>query len=254
MYVNLSGLSVLITGAGTVLGKAIALRLAESGANISIQYVRANEETNKLLQSLGQIQGYAKDFTSAGGAKDLLSSVIRDMGSLDVWVNVPLSPRRSLLSDDDRGWSEVFRRTLMYYVEGSSMLSKCLISYWREKKISGRIININSPVLPMSDQADYLAFMVAMRAQEALTMYLSRATHSSNIRLFTLISPYLRGEKHAYFHSASKSKDKEESRLGSKSKPQDMAPMVIFLCSGLADYASGTTIDMSISAQDEALS
>ena len=242
MYINLSGLVVLITGGSTGLGKAIAMRIAESGATVALQYPKATAESEEVLNALGQARGYSADLGSIKAPAALISEVLRDMGSLDVLINSASAYKPVSLQDQDAAWYEAWRYSFAVHLEATTLLCKQAIQYWKKNKLPGRIINISTPDLPMTEQIDHLAYWVSKKSIELFTKGLSQATHADKIRLFTIVPPRTRDEKHIHFSN----KTKEGASQVHKGTPRDAAPLAAFLCSGLADYASGSTIDMSV--------
>ena len=117
-------------------------------------------------------------------------------------------------------------------------LSKRAVDFWRKKKITGRIINISIRPPTVNNSGEELAYATAKAAIESFTSNLSQAVFSSRIKAFTLLPPPFRSEQHLRFE---KEGNKEAVNI---SKPRDIAPVVAFLCSGLADSATGTVIDM----------
>ena len=242
MYINLSGLVVLITGGNTGLGKAIAMRVSESGATVALQYAKANAESEEVLQSLGQARGYTSDLSLAKAPSQLFAEVVRDMGTVDVLINSATVYRALSLQESDGAWYEVWRQSLAVHLEANALLCKQAITHWRKNKLPGRIINISTPEIDLSEKIENLAYWVSKKSIESFTQGLAQATHADKIRLFTLIPPHMREEKHLHFSN----KNKETPNQPHKGTPRDAAPLVAFLCSGLADYASGSTIDMSV--------
>ncbi len=240
MYINLSGLIVLITGGNTGLGKSIGMRVAESGATVVLQYPKATNETEELIQALGQARGYAADLSQPKVPGQLCNDVLKDMGSIDVLINCISSFKPSSLEDSDTNWYEAWRHMFAVHFDSTVLLSKQLVQYWRKNHLPGRIINVSVPALTKEPQGTNLAHWVSKKSIELFVQALSQTIYTDKIRLFNIIPPPIREDKHVHFN---KNKDEPQQHKGTA---RDVAPLATFLCSGLADYASGSTIDMSV--------
>ncbi|PLX10477.1 MAG: beta-ketoacyl-ACP reductase, partial [Marinilabiliales bacterium] len=87
----LEGKTAIVTGAARGIGKAIAIKLAEQGANIAItdlEYNDAAKEVEKQLQEMGvKAKAYASDASKYDETQDLVDEIQKEFGSVDVLVN-----------------------------------------------------------------------------------------------------------------------------------------------------------------------
>ncbi|MEQ9307513.1 MAG: SDR family NAD(P)-dependent oxidoreductase, partial [Marinoscillum sp.] len=87
----LEGKTALITGASKGIGRAIAIKYAESGANVAFTYlssVEKGEALTKELEAFGiKAKGYRSDASDFKAAEELINSVVADFGSLDILIN-----------------------------------------------------------------------------------------------------------------------------------------------------------------------
>lgn len=113
---ELQGKTALVTGGGTGIGKATALRLAKENMNIAINYSRSEEEalkTKKEVEALGvKCLVYKADIASDAQIKEMISGVVRDFGRLDVLVNnagrTKFVPHPDLEGMKDEFWDDIF--------------------------------------------------------------------------------------------------------------------------------------------------
>src|SRR3546814_4268406 len=87
----LEGKTALITGASKGIGRTIATRFAEEGANVAFTYLSSVEKGQALekeLQQFGtQVKGYRSDASDHAAADALVTSIVEDFGTLDIVVN-----------------------------------------------------------------------------------------------------------------------------------------------------------------------
>src|SRR6202041_135856 len=102
---RLSGKKVLVTGAGQGIGQAIALRLAEEGADVAIDYPRdqdrgAAQETSGRIEKLGRRAPLIEaDVSKAADAQRMVSASVEALGGLDILVNNAGIERRAPFVD-----------------------------------------------------------------------------------------------------------------------------------------------------------
>ena len=240
MYINLSGLHVLLTGATHSLGKAIATKLGEAGATLALQYNSKRAQAEELAYTLSNnSRSFQADLSNRKHRTAFVDKVFSEYNEIEVLINNASHYTPSSLSLSDEKWFESWQKNFALNFEAVSYLSKRAVDFWRKKKITGRIINISILPPSVTSSGEELAYTTAKAAIESFTCSLSKAVLSSRIKAFTLLPPPFRAEQHIRFA-------KEESReMINAPKPRDIAPVVAFLCSGLADSASGTVIDMS---------
>ena len=240
MYINLSGLHVLLTGATHAIGRAVAMKLGEAGATLALQYRGKSTEAEELAYTLGNnSRAFQADLSDKKQRATLFEKVFSEYSDVEVLINNASNYTPSPLSLSDDKWAESWHKNFVLNFEAVTHLSKRAVDFWRKKKIRGRIINIS--VLPpvVTNSGKELAYATAKAALESFTLSLSQATFADKIRAFVLQPPPLRKEQHLRF---AKESTQSQTNLA---KPRDIAPVVAFLCSGLADYASGTLINMS---------
>ena len=114
MYINLSGLNILVTGAGKGIGKAIATKLAGAGAAIGVYYNESTREAESLTSILeNQSRPFQADLSKMGEASKLFERVSLEMGSVEILINnagVAIPSKMDATEDD---WLGKWNKTMM---------------------------------------------------------------------------------------------------------------------------------------------
>ncbi len=247
MYINLSGLNILVTGASKGIGKAIATKLAEAGATIAVHYNKHVREAENLAHVLGnESQAFQADLTKPEEAIKLFDRVISQYGSLETLVNNAGVALSADVTTKDEEWLKSWNMTMRVNLTSPGVLAKKAIEHFLKRKSSGRIINVTSRAAHRGDTADYMAYAASKAGMASLTKTIARAYGKSGIKAFNIAPGFVRtdmaksfitqyGEEHA-------TKDLALERL---TEPKDIAPLVTFLASGMADHTTGSTFDVN---------
>jgi len=142
----LAGKTALVTGASKGIGKGIAEKLAEQGANVAFTYLSSVEKGQALEQELQKhstkIKGYRSDASDYKAAEELINNVVKEFGSLDIVVNNAGITRDGLLMRmSEEQFNEVIRINLNSVFNVTKACQRQML-----KQRSGSIINISSVV------------------------------------------------------------------------------------------------------------
>ena len=180
---TLAGKYALVTGAARGIGHAIALELAERGANVAVHYVHSHEGAEDVARQichLGRraivVQGHVGD---ADEARGIVKQVLDEWGQLDILVNnAGITRDHSIRKITDEEWHEVLRVNL----DGTYYVTTAAIPGMIQQKF-GRIINISSFVAEAGNfgQANYAASKGGMIAfTKVLALELARYNITAN--------------------------------------------------------------------------
>ncbi len=247
MYINLSGLNILVTGASRGIGKAISTKLAEAGASIAVHYNKNVREAESLAHMLGnESKAFQADLSEPDGAMKLFERVVLEMGSLEVLVNNAGIAKPSALQDSDESWQAVWDETMMVNLTSPAILCRKAIAHFIERKMAGRIINISSRAAYRGETAEYIAYGASKAGLVSLTRSIARSYGKDGIKAFNVAPGFVRtdmaqefmqmyGEEHA----------KDDVALERLTEPKDLAPLITFIASGMVDHATGATFDIN---------
>ncbi|MGZ6520042.1 MAG: SDR family NAD(P)-dependent oxidoreductase, partial [Bacteroidia bacterium] len=142
----LEGKIALITGASRGIGRGIALKFAEQGANVAFTYLSSVEKGQALekeLEAFGvKAKGYRSDAADFKAAEELVNAVVTDFGTVDILVNNAGITRDTLLMRmNEQQWDEVMNANLKSVFNLTKAVQKPML-----KQRKGSIINMSSVV------------------------------------------------------------------------------------------------------------
>lgn len=239
------GKTALVTGGGRGIGRAIALLLAERGADVVINFVRNQAPAEEVAKKIRQMGRRAEIFrANVGKIEDiqrLFDFVEQQFGGLDIFIsNAASGFNRPALQQKESGWDHTMNVNARAFLFSAQRAVPLM-----QKRGGGSIVAISSPgsqrVLP-----DYVAVGASKAALEALTRYLAVELAPLNIAV-NAVSPSL-VETDALKHFASLSDPQVITRAiqntpaGRLVQPEDVAKVIVFLCSADAFMIRGQVI------------
>jgi glucose 1-dehydrogenase len=248
---GLEGKNVLVTGGSSGIGQAIAVRFAEYGANVAINYLRQPEEaagTEQQVQScVANIQREGVRDVLVGGDVSNEDDVVRmvreavdGLGGIDVLVNnagIQISRPTEELSSDD------FDRVLAVNLRGSFICAREAIRHFLDKEKPGSIVNISS-VHQLIPKPGYLGYSTSKGGMQNLTRtlaleYAGRGIRANGVGPGATVTPINR----AWIDDPDKRRQVEEHIPMQRAGDADeMAGVTAFLASDDAAYITGQTI------------
>jgi 3-oxoacyl-[acyl-carrier protein] reductase len=237
----LEGKTALITGASRGIGKSIALRFAQEGANIAITNIAEDEEfktTTKEIENLGvKVKGYVSNAASYEDSQHLISNVLKDFSRIDILVNNAGITRDTLLMrmTEDQ-WDSVMTVNLKSVFNVTKALLPTML---KQKK--GSIINMSS-VVGVSGNAGQSNYSASKAGIIGFTKSIAREVGSRNIRCNAIAPGFILTEMTEKLPEEVKTEWAEKIPLKRGGVPEDVANTAIFLASDLSSYITGQTI------------
>lgn len=248
MKVSLEGRTALVTGASRGIGKAIALALAEAGADVAVNYRREADEAEKVVAEIKAMGRKAKAYGAAVDddalCEKLIGDVVADFGSLSILINnAGIASRGNTVLDTDHA---ELRRVLNVHAVAPAVISKYAIPHLRK---AGRadIIMISS-VATLYMSANGAPYNMAKAAEEALARTIAKEERAHGIRC-NIVAPSLTvtdmGTKLAKARGTANISDLDASSpFGRVSVPEDVAAACVWLVSDANPYANGQKINI----------
>ena len=236
---SLNGKTALVTGASRGIGRAIALRLAEDGANVAVIYAgnadKAEAVVNEITALGVNAKAYRCNVADSAAVNETVKAVTNDLGKIDILVNNAGITRDGLML---RMKDEDFDAVLDTNLKGAfNMVRACYSGFIRKK--SGRIINISSVsgIMGNAGQANYSASKAGVIG---LTKSVARELASRGITCNAVAPGFIQtdmtenlGDNNPLLNSIP---------LGRMGKPEDIAAAVAFLASDSAAYITGEVL------------
>ncbi|HUV27632.1 MAG TPA: SDR family NAD(P)-dependent oxidoreductase [Anaerolineales bacterium] len=242
---NFEGKVVLVTGAGRGIGREIAVSFSSQGA-----YVAANDITpinlDQTIEQINAAGGVAKDFVTDISKKmpvqAMVAQILDQWGRIDILVNnAGVEPHAPLLELDAWDW----QRTLDVNLSGAFYTIQTVAREMRAQG-SGVIVNIASIAGRAHGLKDRSAYVASKMGLIGLTREAARELAADNIRVNAVCPGVIATEMTADLRQdeamvARWLEDIPQHRLG---HPQDIAGIVMFLCSDAARYITGQAINV----------
>ncbi len=260
------GRIAIVTGAGSGIGKGVALRLAREGASVAVVDIdgEAAKATSQEISRLGvRSLGAAVDVALPSDVKAMVDSVVREMGRLDILVNCAGVVQSKLFLDvTEAEWDRVIdineKGTAFAVQAAAAQMVQQVPQAVKDAGVAdrsyGKIVCFTS-ISGRRGREYQLAYAASKAAVISITQSAALAFAPVGINV-NAIAPSVvmtpmwtqnnREKEKAFGIDAKKASDEFISRIPLK-RPgtvEDMAGAVAFLCSSDADYITGQTINV----------
>lgn len=239
----LKGKNVLVTGASKGIGRSIALRAGQEGANVAFTYLSSVEKGQALekeLSALGvKAKGYKSDASIFNAAEELINNVVADFGTIDALVNnAGVTKDGLLMRMSEEQWDVVINTNLKSVFN----LTKAAIKPLMKQKY-GSIINITS-VVGLRGNAGQANYSASKAGIIGFTKSVALELGSRNIRSNAVAPGFIETEMTGQLDQKVVDGWKEGIPLKRAGSPDDVADCVVFLASDLSKYITGQVLQV----------
>ena len=237
----LEGKVALVTGASRGIGKAIALLLAENGADVAVNFAgstAAAEAVAAEIEKMGRkailVQG---DVSQTEVCAEMVDKVVKELGHIDILVNnAGITRDTLLLRMKEEDWDAVLNTNL----KGVFNCTKAVVKYMAKQR-SGAIVNISSVVALMGNagQANYAAAKAGILG---FTRSVAKEMAARGIRVNAVTPGFIKTDMTSVLSEKVVAAMEASIPLARLGEPDDIAKAVLFLVSDNAAYITGQTL------------
>lgn len=243
----------IVTGGARGLGRAMVQGLL--GNRVAVAAVdRDREPLEELASAVRDRTGFApllaitEDLTTAGAAERVGMRVLARFGRIDVLVNNAGVALPVALEGSFEAWQRVWETTLAVNLRAPELLTRYALRHFLAQGGSPghlRIINVASRAAFRGDTPDFTAYAASKGGLVALTRTIARGYGKQGVRAFTVAPGFTATDMAQDFIDRYGEQVVGDVSLERLTRPEDVAPTIIFLASGHADHATGCTIDVN---------
>ena len=239
---NLEGQTALITGSGRGIGKTIALKLADSGADIVLADMSPEvTEVRTEIETLGRkCLNFEADVTDIGTIEAMVKTIIEELGSIHILVNnAGITQDNLFMRMKPEQWSKVIDVNL----NGVFNMSKAVIRTMVKQR-SGKIINISS-VVGFSGNPGQVNYSSTKSALVGFTKSLAREVGARGVTVNAVAPGFIDTAMTQALNESQQEVILQQIPLGRMGEATDIANAVAFLASEEASYITGTILHVN---------
>jgi 3-oxoacyl-[acyl-carrier protein] reductase len=234
----------IVTGGSRGIGEAIALKLAENGANVAFSYVSSEEKAKALEEKLQSFGVKAKAYKSNAGdfadCENMVNEVIKEFGTVDILVNnAGISKDNLLLRMSPEQWDEVMTTNLKSVYNMTKQVIRPMM-----KARKGSIINMSS-IIGMRGNAGQSSYAASKAGIIGFTKSVAAELGSRNIRCNAIAPGFVETDMTHYLKEGEAAKSfLDKIPLGRFGSAEEIANVALFLASDLSSYITAQVVSV----------
>ena len=239
----LKGKNVIITGGSRGIGRGIAEKFAEQGANIAFTCIKMSDATLELAKNLEKIGVKAKAYESNAADFDaaikLAEDVLNDFGSIDVLVNnAGITKDNLLMRMSEEDFNDVMKINMNSVFNNTKAVLRQML-----KQRSGSIINLSS-VVGVKGNAGQSNYSSSKAGIIGFTKSVALELGSRNIRCNAIAPGFIETEMTKALSNDQVNDWAESIPLKRTGQVEDIANTSLFLASDMSSYITGQVINV----------
>ena len=233
----------LITGATRGIGKGVALKFAEQGANVAFTYLSSEEKAialEKELEVFGiKAKGYKSDASNFKAAEELVTAIVTEFGTIDILVNnAGITKDTLLMRMSEQQWDDVINANLKSVFNLTKAVQKPML-----KARYGSIINMSS-VVGVKGNAGQSNYAASKAGIIGFTKSIALELGSRNIRSNAIAPGFIETEMTAALDEKVVQTWRDAIPLKRGGSSEDVANLTLFLASDMSGYITGQCINV----------
>lgn len=233
----------LITGGARGIGKAIALKYAQNGYDVIVNYVSDSIDVEKLKEELGQygteVLCIKADVSKENQVQEMLNQAIDKFGKIDVLVNNAGVTKDGLLI---RMKEEDFDKVININLKGTFLVTKAVIPYMMKKR-NGAIVNISS-IVGVAGNAGQSNYSASKAGIIGFSKSIAKEVASRNIRVNCVAPGFIETDMTGVLSEEVKNNIYSQIAMKRMGTPEDIAKVVYFLGNDESSYITGQVINV----------
>ena len=238
----LEGKTALVTGATRGIGRAIAVKFAQEGANVAFTYRQINnnaEELIKEIESLGvKCKGYAADASDFVATETVVKEILADFGRIDILVNnAGITKDGLILRMSEEQWDSVITTNL----KSAFNFTRAVVPAMAKQR-SGSIINMSS-VVGINGNGGQCNYSASKAGLIGLSKSIAKEMGPRGIRANCIAPGFIVTDMTSAIPEEMRTEWAKTIPLRRAGTPEDVANVALFLASDMSAYVSGQVIN-----------
>lgn len=238
---RLDGRVALVTGASRGIGQAMAIALAQAGADVAGAAQGDQSDTQAAVQACGRrYRALRVDVSQVAGLAAIVDEVVRELGGLDIVVNNAGIIRRGAAIDfSEADWDAVTDLNL----KAAFFLAQAAARHFVQQGRGGKVINVAS-MLSFQGGVRVASYTAAKSGLMGITRLLANEWAPLGINVNAIAPGYIATDNTAVLRQDEKRNGEILARIpaGRWGRPDDIAGATVFLAAAASDYMHGHTL------------
>src|ERR1043166_5847058 len=241
---QLQGRTALVTGASRGIGRAIALSLAQEGADVAVNYVSSEGQAKQVVELINKMGRKAMlaqaDVADFPDTFRMAQDVLREFGHLDILINnAGINSDKTFVKMDHASW----RKVLAINLDGVFNCTKVFIDQML-KQSYGRVVNVTSVIGQIGNfgQANYAASKAGVAA---FTKSLAKELAGKGVTVNAVAPGFIETEMVSGIPEKVRNRLLEQIPLKRFGRVEEVARSVVYICSADGDYITGSELSIN---------